>query len=110
MNNMNCWKKSRKKDPSRLMLTSCPEHLTRWIHPGYRHLVPWSHRFRGIVVKRSIAAKIKKRTVYYFPFPRVFPYFCDICQMTTPELEFALVHPCVRRRPRDFDPENGRLF
>ncbi|CAJ0963247.1 unnamed protein product, partial [Mesorhabditis belari] len=88
------------------MMTSCPREWTRFIHPGYRHLIPWCKPFQGIVVKRSLVTRIRNHYVYYFPFPRVFPYFCDNCQTNTPSLEIIQNHNCVRRKPRDFDPEN----
>ncbi|PAV88076.1 hypothetical protein WR25_09093 [Diploscapter pachys] len=65
------------------------------LHPVYRPLA-LGFRKRWIV-KRSVATRIRNRTLYYFPLPRVFPWHCEVCTLSSRFYDFIENHPCPKK-------------
>ncbi|WKX94545.1 hypothetical protein Q1695_011660 [Nippostrongylus brasiliensis] len=88
-------------------LTDVPGKLVKHLHPTFRSIVERnSRRFK---VRRAHWLKIRNRVLYYRPKARVFPWYCDVCTLSSRFLSVIQEHSCpnknLSRHVQDFTNE-----
>uniref|UniRef100_A0A7I4Y9I8 Tick transposon n=1 Tax=Haemonchus contortus TaxID=6289 RepID=A0A7I4Y9I8_HAECO len=88
-------------------ITDVPKKYVQFLHPSLRSIV--ESRNRRWKVRRAEWLKVRNRLLYYRPQARVFPWYCEVCTLSSRFLSVIQEHSCsnknLSRHVQDFTNE-----
>jgi len=86
------------------------EHVRNFIHPAFKRLAIRHDCKRSLFSSQKksdkknpsiclMASKIQRKTLKYVPFPRVPPFYCPKCGLSSRKMVKLVKHICSRRQP-----------
>ncbi|CAD6194005.1 unnamed protein product [Caenorhabditis auriculariae] len=85
----------RKTTNGRIRIRDLPRKFLPYLHPSLRTIVLRTRR--RYTVNRTLTTRIKNRYFNYTPKPRVFPWYCETCTLSSRFFSSIIYHECRKK-------------